>query len=116
MRAVERELHDDNVAVKIEAVEFSVHVGKRGRIDVDRDPNILAAIFFSGTDIIEVPALCELRDEGRRILGFAFGNRIEAPDHLFVAVLLGCLDSHDQLPVRWKVPPPFNVVHTISVQ
>ena len=46
MRAVERELRDDGVVGKIEAVEFSVRVGKRGRVDVDRDPNILAVIFF----------------------------------------------------------------------
>jgi uncharacterized protein (UPF0218 family) len=77
MRAVERELYDDDVVVKIETVEFAMHVGKCSRVDVNGEPDILAVIFFPGTHIVKVPAFGEPGDKAWGVLGLGLRQRIK---------------------------------------
>src|SRR6185295_1720438 len=57
--SVQRQLNDDDVTVKVEVVEFAVHIRKCSRVDVGRTSDFVALIFDSGRDVPPVAVLGE---------------------------------------------------------
>src|SRR6266481_2759646 len=92
--AVESQFNYGDVVGGVEIDEVPVHVRKRGGVVIDGDADVLAVVFLSGTDVVEVPAITEHRHESGRGLGGGVRKRIQLTDRLFVGGFLRGLGLH----------------------
>src|SRR5260221_7048777 len=82
MSAIERKFDHHDVARGVEIDELPVHVRKCRGVVIDGDADVLAAVFLSGTHVVEVPAITEHGHESGRVLGGGVRKRIQLADRL----------------------------------
>src|SRR6266436_6467873 len=92
--AVESQFDHDDVIGGVETDVVPVHVRKRGGVVIDGDANVLAIVFLSGTDVVEVPAITEHGHESGRILAGGVRKRIKLTDRFLVGGFLMSLGLH----------------------
>src|SRR5579862_3706776 len=91
------------IAEAADGIELSVHVRKRGSVDVDHQADFAAEIFLPGSYVVEVSVVGESRHESRCVLRITLGQRIERADGFFVAGFFGCLVH--KLPFQLRPAP-----------